>query len=79
MPEWKFRESMIFPIDVGELSILFAVTAIILLILSEWLSPYHRRINIFISRKRLRRVATLFSIFFLITVAVKVYGIIVGN
>lgn len=67
---------MIFPVDVGEISILLAVTAIVLLVTSELLSPYNRRINIFISRRRMRRAAIFFSLLFLITVAVKIFEII---
>ena len=67
---------MIFPVDLGELSVLLAVTAIILLVTSELVSPYHRRINIFINRKRLRRAAIVFSVFFLVTVGIEIYGII---
>ena len=70
---------MIFPVDIWALSILFAVTAVILLITSELLSPYHRRINILISWKRLRRVAILFSILFLVTVAIRIFIIILAS
>jgi hypothetical protein len=65
---------MILPIDFGDLSILFAITAIILLITSELLSSYQRRIVI--NRKRLRRAAIVFSIFFLITVSIRIVDII---
>lgn len=64
-------------IDIGDLSILFAVTAIVLLVTSELISPYNRRITILLNRKRLRRVAIMFSIFFLVTVGMKVLEIVV--
>jgi len=66
----------LFPVGLGELSILFAVTALVLLITSEMLSPYHRRINILVSRKRMRNAAILFSVLFLTTVAIEIYLII---
>ena len=65
---------MIIPIDFGDLSILLAITAIILLITSELLSSYQRRIVI--NRKRLRRAAIVFSVFFLITVSIRIVDII---
>jgi len=67
---------MIFSVDLGKISILLAVTAIVLLITSELLSPYNRRVNIFISRKRLRRASIFFSILFLITVGIRIFEIL---
>ncbi len=67
---------MIFSVDLGKISILLAVTAIVLLITSELLSPYNRRVNIFISRKRLRRASIFFSILFLITVGMRIFEIL---
>jgi hypothetical protein len=65
---------VILPLDFGDLSILLAITAIILLITSELLSSYQRRIVL--NRKRLRRAAIVFSIFFLITVTIRIVNII---
>jgi len=67
---------MTIVVDLGELSVLLALTAIVLLVTSELLSPYNRRVNIFVSRKRLRRAAIFFSILFLTTVAMKIIEII---
>ncbi|MHA2009436.1 MAG: hypothetical protein ACXACB_11910 [Promethearchaeota archaeon] len=67
---------MIIPLDLGELSVLYAVTAIILLVTSELLSPYHRRINVLINRKKLKRAAIVFSLLFLATVGLIIYEII---
>lgn len=75
----RFLFHIIIPVDIAELSILFAVTAIILLVTSELISPYNRRINILLNRKRLRRVAIIFSIFFLATVALKIIEIIIAT
>jgi len=57
---------------------LLAVTAIILLATTELISPYHGRTNILVDRKKLRRVAITMGILFLMTVAVRVYQIIVS-
>jgi hypothetical protein len=63
---------MTFPLSAtaltDELSLLFALTAVILLITSEIMSPYYGKINVKINRKRLRNAAILFSIMFLATV-----------
>ena len=66
----------IFPLDLGELSILFALTAITLLVTSEMLSSYRGRISILIDKKRLRRASVIFAILFLVTVGIKIYSII---
>jgi len=68
---------MILPLSLDErtlddLSLLFAMTAVILLITSELMSPYYGKINIKINRKRLRNAAILFSIMFLATVALTI-------
>lgn len=67
---------MTFPLDFWNVSLLTAITAIILLITSELLSPYYGKINIQISKKRLRNTAIVFSIIFLITVAIRIITII---
>jgi hypothetical protein len=67
---------MTFPLDFWNISLLTAITAIILLITSELLSPYYGKINIQISKKRLRNTSIPFSIIFLITVAVRIINII---
>lgn len=69
---------MIFPMDLGELSILIAVTAIILLVTSELISPNHRRIKIYLSRKRLRRTGIFFSVLFLVIVGIRIFQIIIS-
>jgi uncharacterized membrane protein len=69
---------LIFPLNLDELSILIAVTAIVLLVTSELISPYHRRVRIYLSRKRLRQAAVVFSIAFLVIVGVKIYQIIIS-
>ena len=67
---------MDFPLSFWDLSLWLAVTAIILLITSELISPYYGRTNLLVNTKRLRNVALTVSILFLITVAIRIYGII---
>lgn len=69
---------MTFPLGLWDISLLLAVTAIILLITSELLSPYYGRANLKISKKRLRNAAITTSILFLATVAVRVIAIILN-
>jgi len=59
-----------------ELSLWLAFTAIILLITTEMLSPYYRKIHISIDKKRLKNVAFLISILFLVTVAMRIISIL---
>ena len=67
---------MIFPLDLLELGMLFAVTALVLLVASELLSPYNRRINMLINRKKLKRAAIVFSLLFIATVAIRIFSLI---
>ena len=67
---------MLFPLDLGELSVFYALVSIILLVASELIPSYHRRINIPVSRKRLRLAAIVFSVLFLVTIGMRIYSII---
>ncbi len=67
-----------FAIDLWDISLLLAVTAIILLITSEMLSPYYGRVHVLISKKRLKNVAIVISTLFLGTVTIRVVGIVLG-
>lgn len=66
---------MIFPLDSGDLSVLLAITAITLLVTSEVLSSYPKS-KILFNTKRLMKAAIVFSILFLIAIAVKIIDII---
>jgi len=67
---------MQFPLTLWDISVLLAITAIILLITSEMLSPYYGKVHAYINRKRLRNSALVFSVLFLTTVAIRIFGII---
>jgi hypothetical protein len=67
---------MTFPLSLDDLSLLLAVTTIILLITSEIMSPYYGKINVKINRKRLQNAAILFSIIFLATVVLTIANIL---
>jgi hypothetical protein len=65
-----------FPLSIWDVSLWLAVTAIILLITSELLSPYYGKTRLLINRKRLRNTAIVTSMLFLATVAIRIYTII---
>ena len=65
-----------FPLNLWDISLLLATTAIILLITSELLSSYYGKVNILINKKRLRNVALTVSTLFLATVAIKIFTIL---
>ena len=66
---------MRFPLTFWDLSLLLTITVIVLLITSELLSPHYGRINIRISKKRLRKATVVFSLVFLATVAIRIFSI----
>jgi len=63
---------MNFPLGFWDISLLTAITAIILLITSEMLSPHYGKVNIPINKKKLKSVSIAFSIIFLATVAIRI-------
>ena len=70
---------MNFPLSFMDASLWLAVTAIILLITSELISPYYGKTNLLINKKRLRNAALTMSILFLTTVAIQIYNIITST
>jgi len=67
---------VISPLSFWDLSLWIAVTAIILLVTSELLSPYYGRTSIIVNKKRLRMVALSLGILFMITVFIRVSEIL---
>ncbi len=70
---------MMFPLGFWDISFLLAVTAIILLITSELLSPYYGKTNTLLNKKRLKITALATSSIFLITVVIRIAAIIIGT
>jgi len=64
------------PLSFWDVSLWLAVTAIILLATSELISPYYGQTNLIIDKKKLGKTALIVGIIFLITVAIRIYGII---
>jgi hypothetical protein len=69
---------MNFPLSFWDISIWLAVTAIVLLVTSELLSPYYGKANILINKKRLKNAALTVSSLFLATVAIRILSIILN-
>lgn len=67
---------MSIPLGFDDVSLWLAIIALILLITSELLSPYYGRINIAINRRKLRHVALITSLLFLVTVAVRIVALL---
>ena len=61
-----------FPLSFWDLSFWLAITALILLATTELVSPYYGRTSLLINKRRLRNVAIVASLSFLITVSVRI-------
>jgi len=70
---------MQFPLSLDDISLWLAITAVILLITSELSSPSYGRTNLMIEQKRLKKAALTLGILFMITVLVRIYGIIMAR
>lgn len=66
---------MIFPLDILDMSQLYAIMALILTITSEMITPM-RAPYIRLNKKKLRQTAIVFAILFLITVSLELFRII---
>jgi hypothetical protein len=67
-----------FPLSFWDISLLLAITAIILLVTSELLSPYYGKTSLKINKKKLRNAAITTSILFLATVGIRIITIILN-
>jgi hypothetical protein len=70
---------MDFPLSFWDISLWLAITAIILLITSELISPYYGKTNLLINKRRIRNVSIIVSTLFLITVAIRIATIIISS
>jgi hypothetical protein len=66
---------VILPLNLGDLSVLFAIIGITLLVTSEVLSSY-RKSKVLLNTKQLMRAAIFFSILFLVTIALEIADIV---
>lgn len=70
--------TLTLPLSLWDISLLFAITAIILLVTSEFLSPYYGKPNIKINKKRLKNAAITKAVLFLATVGIRIITIILN-
>ena len=66
------------PLTFSDLSLLLAVGAIVLLITAELSSSSYGLTNLTINKKKLRNAAFVTGALFLITVGIRIIGIIIG-
>lgn len=70
--------ALTLPLNLWDISLLLAITAIILLVTSEFLSPYYGKSNIRINKKRLKNAAITTAVLFLATVGIRIIAIILN-
>lgn len=69
---------MQFPLTFTDISTWLAITAIILLITSELISPHYGQTNLLINKRKLRTTALIIGILFMVTVALRIVQIVTG-
>jgi hypothetical protein len=69
---------MMFPLGFMDISLLLAVTAMILLVTSELLSPNFGVAHIKINTRNLKNAAMIFSLLFLTTIVIEIIGMILN-
>ncbi len=65
--------------DFWGISLLCALVAAVLLIVGEVISPDYGRVNILISRERIKQAGVLFSFFFLVAVCIRIVTLVVSS
>jgi hypothetical protein len=65
---------MIFPLDFLDLSLFFAVIALILIVSFGLISSHQGATKILINKKKLENVTILFSVLFLLTVILRLFN-----
>jgi hypothetical protein len=64
------------PLTLGDISLVFTIGALVLLITAEVLSPYYGPTKLVINKKKLQNVAIITTIIFLITVVIRIISFI---
>ena len=66
---WRDEETPL-SVTLGDIWVWITITAIIMLVTVELTSPNYNRINLLINRRKLRNLSYVFSIVFLIALAI---------
>ena len=69
---------MHFPLNLANISLWLAFTAIIFRITSEIISPYYRKTAIIIEKSRLRKVAFIVMLIFMFTFFIQIFQIMIS-
>ena len=67
---------MRLPLSLADMTLWLGITAILLLITSEFISPYYGRIGILIEKRKLRQIASTFSALFLLSALIQIYAML---
>ena len=70
---------MQFPFDFWNISLWLAVTSIILLITVQLLAAYDGKATLLLDQKKLKTTALITGVFFLATVAIRIYAIVTSQ
>jgi len=70
---------MQIPLDFWNVSLWFAVTSIILLITAQLVSAYDGNASLLIDQRKLKTAALVVGLLFLLTVAMRIYGIVTSQ
>jgi len=68
---------MQFPLNFWDISLWLAITAIILLITAELISPYYGQTNLLINKGRLKTAALTLGIVFFLTALIRILEVII--
>ena len=66
---------MAFAFSFWDLALWFATSSLTLLVASELLAPYFRRVNLLLDIRKLRMVAIIFSLAFIFTVGIRLLAL----
>jgi hypothetical protein len=67
------------PFDFYNVSLWFALTAIILLITAQLAAAYDGNATMLIDQRKLKNTAIVMGMLFLITIAIRIYGIVTST
>ena len=70
---------MQIPLDFYNVSLWFAVTGLVLLITAQVASAYDGNATILIDQRKLKNTAMVMGVLFLVTVAMRIYGIVIST
>jgi hypothetical protein len=70
---------MQIPLDFYNVSLWFAVTGLILFITAQLVSAYDGNATLLIDQRKLKNTAIMIGVLFLLTVAMRIYGIVTSR